>query len=384
MEKLPVLFISVCSHTKTKNDTLVDYSDQGSIFRYLDKELQRKLHSIRESNLRLLLDGKILRDGDPIIKKPSNSGLTLGPDFICGGANQGKYLPAIKRYAGRFYTQLGGENDRAWLIENSNIHLLIISGLYGVLTPSELIQNYSLHILDSSEVAHNWREDDSLTQLIIKYITQNKIRKIIDVMGDDNYKHLLNWNELRRYVRGNLLHTFSLEYSSPDILFPLGCLLKDMIWNYSYADYQRLRPGKVVDTEYHPVYFDEVQITSKNPNFKEESETKRGLLCNIDRVRRMKANFNRAVHSVLLDKKIFKKTHGLGGSIDLLELNNIVSLTFLQDVRKFLDMRNAIDYEDKQISEKEFHLLCTIYDNSITELTRIHGARFSNLEDVNR
>ena len=57
-----------------------------------------------------------------------NQQLVEGPDF--GGKDkQARYLPAIERYAGRFYQTLGP--NRKEMLLNTQHHILFLSGLYG-------------------------------------------------------------------------------------------------------------------------------------------------------------------------------------------------------------------------------------------------------------
>ena len=88
-----------------------------------------------------------------------NRHLASGPDF--GGDSRPRYRPAVERYGGRFFLGLG--SDRAGALRASPHHLLLLSGLYGVVRPFEPIQLYSCPL--ASRVAQLWREDHVLTEI---------------------------------------------------------------------------------------------------------------------------------------------------------------------------------------------------------------------------
>jgi len=131
--------------------------------------------------------------------------LRRGPDINPGSEGRGIcYLPALKRYAkGRFYKafhQSVGDVDDCIrrLDEQSDDHLLIVSGLYGLLTPTEPIQNYSCNVSNERGIKKLWKEDWPLTQLIIAYIRAHKITRVFDFMADDSYRHLIDWESIKK------------------------------------------------------------------------------------------------------------------------------------------------------------------------------------------
>jgi len=131
--------------------------------------------------------------------------LQRGPDINPNNrASKGRYLPALKRYAGgRFYEAfhkaVGDDDDYIQhLDEQSGDHLLIVSGLYGLLTPTEPIQNYSCDVSDERGLKQLWKENSLLTLLIIAYIRTHKIKRVFDFMADDAYRHLIDWESIQK------------------------------------------------------------------------------------------------------------------------------------------------------------------------------------------
>lgn len=191
MAKLPILLITICSHTKNCVSSYTKYSSNGSITNYLDNNLQIGLLNKRKCVLDLLKNPFIFRDEKEINELPSNKSLVYSSDFVLNSNISGRYIEAIKRYSGKFYQQLGDENQRFALFQGANIHLIIVSALYGVLLPFEIIQDYIVNVTENPVLSQYWQDDDILTQIIINYIVKNKIKTVFEIMGDDNYKSLI-------------------------------------------------------------------------------------------------------------------------------------------------------------------------------------------------
>ena len=85
---------------------------------------------------------------------------------------QGLTMPAIERYNGRFYSkilrQLYLEKN-----QNSNLHILIISGLYGVIEFRDSIIDYHLEMKKNSFWTK--KKNSIVHDAISKYIKENKI-----------------------------------------------------------------------------------------------------------------------------------------------------------------------------------------------------------------
>ena len=78
-------------------------------------------------------------------KYEKNQCLKSGPDF--GGQHaSGLYLPAVKRYKGRLYSNAPTLLSRS---RPDDMHILILSALYGPLHPLSHIQDYNLMMSDA-------------------------------------------------------------------------------------------------------------------------------------------------------------------------------------------------------------------------------------------
>ena len=108
-----------------------------------------------------------------------NQKLLKAADF--GGEETGAlFLPAIFRYTGDFYQALGEEGKQALL--KSRHHFLIISACYGILKPTEQIQNYACQFGNPPNAAfRRWVTDKKdTTKILIEYLKKHEITRIFD------------------------------------------------------------------------------------------------------------------------------------------------------------------------------------------------------------
>jgi len=110
-------------------------------------------------------------------------------------------LSALDRYNGHLYNSSPGfRNTIKEAYSKNNIHILIMSGAFGILTPSERIHNY-----DKQMAAMYWRRH-GLPKIIEEYIEQNNITHVYGFFSrtTDYIKIMksVDWKQLN--VRSNL------------------------------------------------------------------------------------------------------------------------------------------------------------------------------------
>jgi hypothetical protein len=160
-----------------------------------------------------------------------NKDLLLGPDF--GGTDPAKaiYLPAWKRYAGRFFSKVEEESPEFWsLIANKPVEILFVSGLYGLLLWDELIQAYDCHFNDYKKdrqkqtVAEIW--DGALTDALSEFVANRAgsrpIRHIFDLLSESTYQHMFNWGKIAGV---QVYHRVFKGLAGPDVLPKLAMIL---------------------------------------------------------------------------------------------------------------------------------------------------------------
>jgi len=168
---------------------------------------------------------------------------------------QGRYLPAQKRYDGRFYKAFGesfhGQSPLK-VGEGFENHFLIVSGLYGVLTPTEPIQRYSCNIQDEPDIRKRWKKaGDSgiglLTRILISYIQKFSITRIFEFMGDDSYRHLVDWDAISRETNSTIFYTHGEQQQGTDMLLELGEVAGLMLRDCPDNKLSTIKSGNIIE-----------------------------------------------------------------------------------------------------------------------------------------
>lgn len=189
----PKLLIIPCSHKKRANGT--DFHKRN----YFNSEAYKYLNLARE--LRKYHYKEIINanpDKFVIQKDINGNGVEVQVDgnyFIDLINNNNNLFPAVERYEGKFYSyelrNLYYQKHR-----ESNLHILIISGLYGVIEFKDEITDYHLKI---NEGVNLW--GNVLTDAINQYIIENNIdnRNVFYALSNE-YLNKINpntqWNNL--------------------------------------------------------------------------------------------------------------------------------------------------------------------------------------------
>lgn len=211
------LILAICSNAKLPNDTARKY-DVGArkIIDILPDDKRRVLNHYRDWAFRHTI--KRNREWKYLHTIPLNKNLKLGPDiFPTNREDSIIYMPALKRYTGRFYNEFRsavGDIDACMkrLNGNSENHFLIVSGLYGLLMPTELIQEYNCNIPEKREIRQFWKDSDLLPNLVIAYVRKHEINRLFDFMAEDSYRHLVDWRRIEEETPCKIFYSYS---SSP-------------------------------------------------------------------------------------------------------------------------------------------------------------------------
>ena len=213
-----VLFLTICSFTKARGG-VHEYDEKSAITSVFSPESKDRLLGRREA-VRQIVTGQadLELQGNPLSEHDFNRTLAKGTDF--GGRHTAAYLPAVHRYDGRFFLALG--TDGRENLAGSRHHTLFLSGLYGLLCPSEPIQLYSCPL--SVQVAERWNSDSLLTELLCEYMRRCRVAKIFDLTGVDAYRRLIDWPQVAE-TGAEVLHCFSTSAAGDSALPYFGRLL---------------------------------------------------------------------------------------------------------------------------------------------------------------
>jgi len=245
-----VLFLTICSFGKAE-EGFPYYRDNDTICaRYLP-DCRDQIIPRRREVLKTLSQGKIFFDKANQKGHPYNQNLVQGRDF--GGSEGGFYLPAIWRYEGRFYQSLKVRGKKAVL--NSGYHFLILSGLYGIITPVDPVQLYSIPLYDDDPVQRIWKDDDFLTKVLFDYVRSQGIRRIFDFTGIYYYRDLISWQRFKGMVAEcgidcEVLHVFSSVGAGDNALPAFGESIAQQLIHYTEEQLYSIVPEESIGNVY--------------------------------------------------------------------------------------------------------------------------------------
>ena len=218
-----VLFLTNCSLTKAAGGG-EEYDGSQAIASALPVRLADRLLKRRADVFQLVKNGTDFAwQGTPVSKLEHNRELSSGPDV--GGRHTAAYLPALDRYEGRFFQALGAAGKRRLL--ESGHHALFLSGLYGLLRPTEPVQLYSCPL--EPQVAERWRDGNLLTDVLCEYVRRFGIARIIDLTAMDAYRQLIDWEQVAE-TKTDVLHCFDVMAAGDAALTAFGkCMAEELI-----------------------------------------------------------------------------------------------------------------------------------------------------------
>ncbi|NLB00113.1 MAG: peroxide stress protein YaaA [Methanomicrobiales archaeon] len=245
-----VLFLTICSFRKAE-EGFPYYNDEDTICaRHLPDRCTQLVFRRREV-FDTLDHGRIFFDKANQKGHPYNRNLVRSRDF--GGSEEGFYLPALWRYEGRFYQSLNVRGKKAVL--NSEHHFLILSGLYGIITPVDPVQLYSIPLYDDDPVQRIWRDDDFLTNVLFDYVRSRGIRRIFDFTGIYYYRDLINWQRFKGMIEESgiecdVLHVFSPVGAGDNALSAFGESISQQLIHYTEEQLYSIVPEESVGNVY--------------------------------------------------------------------------------------------------------------------------------------
>jgi cytoplasmic iron level regulating protein YaaA (DUF328/UPF0246 family) len=356
-----VLILATCSDHKVVSNEIVNYKAGQGIDKFLPSELAKNMYRARQQIRNLIKSNEASRNGIALKQLPYNQHIVDGMDFGCS-FETGKYLPALQRYDGRFYKVFGEPSVRCSYLDDKRLkhHLLIVSGLYGLLTPTEPIQCYSCHVTDHHKITNLWREGDLLTNLIAEYIKNNNIKQVFDFMGEDSYRKLISWSAIRTVTDRNVLHCYSKQFAGAALLPSLGILAHELLTENS-----RQIPMKIGSRHIEKVGNDEILFSiSENPDIgiaREISEQVAIVSFN-DRIGRMRRNISRFLNVVVPDTK--GDDFGLRVK-ELRKRNHREDYGVIDQMGDFNDKRNKVEYDNYILSQSDQDYINKIYDDIV-------------------
>jgi pimeloyl-ACP methyl ester carboxylesterase len=217
------LVLIACSHNK--RDGGEQGYDGGRPVAWINEQnLRQKIINRRTYTYGLVKDAKLAdgfeRGGNRAFQ-PANTTLQHGPDL--GGTKAlGQSIP----YRCASWNAYAGNRDK--------MRVLIMSGLYGLIEPEELIQNYDVHLTDShiesgQSVSSIWSElyTESLENYVRHAYRDRKVH-IFNLLCDHNYVDSIRWHKLPR-SKCSVFHLASPDFEDVELLPPAGVILNAVL-----------------------------------------------------------------------------------------------------------------------------------------------------------
>jgi hypothetical protein len=340
------------------------------------------MYDARRQIRKLITSDMASRHGKPLNQMPFNQDIVYGMDFR-GPVKRGDYLPALQRYDGRFYKEFGKQEERrSFLASNEFKHdILIVSGLYGLLTPTELIQCYSCHVTDHSAIAKQWTENDLLTRLIVEYIKKRSIVKVFDFMGEESYRKLISWEMIRHETRNNVLHCYSKQFAGADLLPSLGILTRKFLLEKSESELLNIRNEQVEKVPNDEIVFLRFPVPGKE--LAREIIEHAIIASDLDKIGRMRRNILRFLIVAVGDTTL-RHYNDFGVLVQTLkDTKRTHDVNTAEKMKKFARLRNGAEYENRALSQKQWQEIREDY-NYIENWakSRKHYGKAEGLEEV--
>jgi len=231
-----VLFVTICSRQKEPGGS-AHYDTRVGVAQHLEGLSTKFIDNRRKLFEYLKFDQTFRWQGLPLNEHEYNSDLTLGPDL--GGNETAQYRPAVERYDGRFYKTLGARGRSAIL--KSPHHTLILSGLYGIVRPSEPLQMYSCPV--GPHVSSTWTNNSLVTKALAEYCRTHQIVRVFDATAVQSYRDIVDWSRLAADTGSEIIRCFSLRADGEDSLIDLAELFADYLLTAPREALLTLEPG---------------------------------------------------------------------------------------------------------------------------------------------
>jgi hypothetical protein len=183
--------------------------DQRLSICYELPETRKRIIEVRQKIWALLNKDQIRWPNDKQEQK-INQKLLNAKDFG-GKATGASFLPALCRFTGDFYQTLGDNGKRELL--KSKHHFLIISACYGILKPTELIQDFACQFgIPPNASFRRWISDKNITKILIEYLKIHKIERIFDFTqcAVPAYQKVISWDLVFQECQGiSVYHAYT-------------------------------------------------------------------------------------------------------------------------------------------------------------------------------
>lgn len=232
MAQARTLILLACSHDKRSGGNCFERSVRRLASPQYLPNFSESLLARRHSVLELLKgNGGRLYDPEGGFRdlRRQNKALVAGPDLRGTDSGTPSYLPAFRRYDGRFFVKLEKAAPDFWSeLPRHPIEILFVSGLYGLLAWDELIQEYDCNMGDflggadsGQTVAKFW--NPHLTGVLCDFISSEgkqgrPVKHVFDLLPDELYQSAFAWERIHSLAGVRVHHRVFRPISGTDTL----------------------------------------------------------------------------------------------------------------------------------------------------------------------
>ena len=233
------------------------YGDEDTMVARLPENQKAGFIRARRSLWQQMVTAREREHGRSVAEHVRMDGLREGRDL--GGEDPGaRYLPAVDRYAGRFFMALGDEGRE--MLRAPRYHVILLSNIYGLVWPTEPIQVYSSPVRDELGEPLRWIYDTwngrghVLTSALRAYIAERRITALFDLTADPQFQELVSWDKLAKVMGLSLLRCWGTRSAGPDSLPAFGHLTRSLL-SKSEDELLSIRAGDRADAVCEEVIF---------------------------------------------------------------------------------------------------------------------------------
>ncbi len=319
-----------------------EYHGQDAVTFRLPVESKRLLLETRAKAFAWLKKDKTaVWQGIPISEHEYNRNLVRGHDFD-GNDKNALYYPALRRFEGRFFQTLGLGGKRT--AYQSQHHVLLLCGLYGLSSIMEPIQRYNCPVDTNLKNFDIWTEDNTLTDILLDYIRANGITRVFDFTATEARRRLISWPAIHTELRGNVLHCFSTAVAGDDALIPFGKLMGEFLLGAPAETLLAIKP----ETEEKGIVFR--SVARPRSGMPREAELREfGLADEIERKRRGVIRFLDRAENTLGNYE------AIGNRVTRLMDERKISSYEANAMREITKWRNRIVYKEQTPDADQLH-----------------------------
>jgi hypothetical protein len=235
--KSSILFLMITSFNQEPGGS-PGYNEDESILPLLPDPVREALLNARRQAHKWLMGGTAEWQGLKMKDDRRNVGLRPGEDFGRPHHDEARYRPAVRRLKGGHFLALG-EDGLQMLCEGPH-HVLMVCGLYGLITPTEPVQWHNCPVQADLGICDVWKDTQAITRALCAYMEKHRIRRVFDLTAVSWRRNLIDWPRVHAALPDNVLHCFDTDAAEDFALIGFAELLKDVLLPASERELLRI------------------------------------------------------------------------------------------------------------------------------------------------